>query len=155
MSLAPIRHPDLPFYITSDAGLFNFDRIHGWLTASYWAKDIPFDLMVRSFENSLSFGLFHDESGQVGCARMITDRTTFAYLADVYINASCRGQKLGHWLMSVIMSHKDMQGLRRMMLATCDMHPLYAQFGFRPLERPEMMMEISSPGLYMKLPSKD
>jgi N-acetylglutamate synthase-like GNAT family acetyltransferase len=145
---APVRHESLPYYITTDITKFDFDRVHAWLAASYWAKDIPMDICRRGFENSLSFGLFHEHDGQMGCARMITDRATFAYLADVYISAETRGQKLGRWMMDVVMAHPDLQGLRRMMLATSDMHALYRQVGFTDLAKPEIMMEITVPDIY-------
>lgn len=150
MTMARTQHQALPYFISSDIAEFDFDRVHAWLGSTYWAKDIPFGLMKRSFENSLSFGLFHETDGQVGCARMITDRATFAYLGDVYVSEEARGQKLGRWLMDTIMAHPDLQGLRRMMLATSDMHALYRQVGFTELAKPEIMMEISVPDIYSR-----
>ena len=150
MSEDIVRHHDLPYFITARTGDFDFARVHMWLANSYWAKDIPFDLCRRGFENSLSFGLFDDNEGQVGCARMITDYATFAYLADVYIDEAHRGKKLGRFLIDTIMAHDDLQGLRRMMLATSDMHALYAQVGFEALANPSIMMEIVRPEIYSK-----
>jgi len=150
VTTARTHHPALPYYISSDLADFELKRVHGWISATYWARDIPFDILKRSFENSLSFGLFHDVDGQVGCARMITDRATFAYLGDVYIAEEARGQKLGRWLMDAIMAHPDLQGLRRMMLATSDMHALYRQVGFTELSKPEIMMEIAVPDIYSR-----
>ena len=148
MSDNSARHPSLPFYVSTDFEIFDLDRMHGWIAGTYWAKDIPFDIFRRSFVNSLSFGLFHQADGQAGSARMITDRATFAYLADVFIDPDYRGLGLGRWFMDIIMVHPDLQGLRRMMLATSNMHPLYRQVGFTSLTKPEIMMEISRPGLY-------
>ncbi|WP_262691731.1 GNAT family N-acetyltransferase [Kordiimonas aestuarii] len=150
MSAGSVPHRDLPYYITTDVSVFDHVRMHGWLSNSYWAKGIPREVMTRAFENSLGFGLFHNKHGQMGCARMITDRATFAYLADVYVSESCRGNKLGRWLIDVIMAHRDIQGLRRIMLATSDMHKLYAQVGFKPLANPDAIMEISVPDLYSR-----
>ena len=82
---------------------------------------------------------------------MITDRATFAYLSDVYISEACRGQKLGYWMMQVIMAHPELQGLRRIMLATSDMQALYRQFGFKALARPETMMEIVVQDIYRQV----
>jgi GNAT superfamily N-acetyltransferase len=145
-----VRHATLPFFITDNFADFDLARVHGWIAATYWAKDIPFDICKRGFENSLSFGLYHDDMGQVGCARMITDRATFAYLGDVYIDPAQRGHGLGRWLMDVIMAHPELQGLRRIMLATSNMHPLYAQVGFTSLKKPEIMMEITDPDIYSR-----
>lgn len=85
---------------------------------------------------------------QIGFARVITDKTTFAYLADVFIDEAYRGQGLSKWLMEEIMAHEDLQGLRRFMLATRDAHGLYAQFGFSELTFPERWMQIHNPGIY-------
>ena len=150
MSTAYKRHESLPYFISTDISDFDFTRVHTWLAGSYWAKDIPADICRRGFENALSFGLFHETKGQVGCARMITDRATFAYLADVYISEETRGQKLGRWMMDTIMAHPDLQGLRRMLLATSDMHPLYRQVGFTALAKPDVFMEIVVPDIYQK-----
>lgn len=150
MSRVYKQHRTLPYYITTDINAFDLKQVHAWISATYWAKDIPFDILARSFENSLAFGLFHDDGRQVGCARMITDRATFAYLGDVYIDGSCRRNKLGRWLMDAIMAHPELQGLRRMMLATSDMHALYRQVGFKDLAKPEIIMEIARPDIYSK-----
>jgi GNAT superfamily N-acetyltransferase len=87
----------------------------------------------------------------VGFARIISDRATFAYLADVFILPSHRGRGLSLWLMECIVSHPDLQGLRRWMLATQDAHRLYAKFGFTPLKSPESWMEIHRPDVYARI----
>jgi N-acetylglutamate synthase-like GNAT family acetyltransferase len=97
--------------------------------------------------NSLCFGLFFRQS-QVGLARVITDKATFAYLADVYVLEAHRGQGLCKRLLEAIQGHPDLQGLRRFMLATRDAHGLYRQFGFEPLANPSRMMEIVKPNVY-------
>ncbi|MDB5021290.1 MAG: family N-acetyltransferase [Pedobacter sp.] len=130
-------------FVFSD-DLEKLDRlaIHNFLsTKSYWAKNIPFETVDRSITNSLCFGIYKD-AAQVGFARWITDRATFAYLADVYVLEAFRGMGLSKKLMSLMLFHKDLQGLRRYMLATQDAHSLYSQFGFKPLEEPENIMAV-------------
>ncbi len=121
--------------------------IHGFLSQSYWAKGIPQATLQKALENSLCFGLFDGEQ-QVGFARMVTDKATFAYLADVFVLESHRGHGGAKTLMTAIMDHADLQGLRRMLLATRDAHSLYRQFGFTDLARPEIMMELHRPDIY-------
>lgn len=123
--------------------------IHGFLTASYWARGISIDLVRQSIEHSLCFGLY-DASRQVGFARVITDGTTFAYLADVFIVESHRGRGLSKQLMTAIRQHPRLQNLRRWMLVTRDAHSLYAQFGFGPLSAPERVMECVDPDIYLR-----
>jgi GNAT superfamily N-acetyltransferase len=135
--------------IKTDVTAFDFIRVHDWLSNdAYWSPDIPLNVVERAFSNSLAFGLFHAKQGQVGVARMITDRATFAYLADVYIDPQHRGQGLAIWLMETIMAHTELQGLRRMMLATSDMHALYRKFGYTKLANPEIIMEQVKPDIY-------
>lgn len=122
--------------------------IHHYLsTQSYWAKGIPLETVQRSIENSLCFGIYKDKQ-QVGFARWITDKATFGYLADVYVETEYRGQGLSKKLMSLMLFHRDLQGLRRYMLATLDAQALYAQFGFKAIENPERMMAIVVPDPY-------
>ena len=127
----------------------DIDFIHAFLTSSYWAEGISKEIIAKSIAGSLCFGVFSDEK-QIGFARMITDGATFAYLADVFIDEAHRGKGLSKWLMEVILSHPDLQGLRRLMLATRDAHGLYAQYGFTPLTDPERLMQIVNPGIYKK-----
>ena len=117
------------------------ERIHAYLTRSYWASGIPLELVKRAMAGSLCFGIFHG-ADQVGFARVITDRATFAYLADVYILEEHRGRGLANWLVKTITGHPELQGLRRFMLATRDAHPLYAKYGFTPAAKPELLMEL-------------
>jgi len=137
------------FTVSTDPARLDVDAIHAYLTRSYWADGISRELVQRSIENSLCFGLF-DGTRQVGFARVITDRATFAYLCDVYVLEEQRGAGLGKWLMDAVMSHPDVRGLRRWMLMTRDAHGLYAQHGFTPLAKPESAMEIARPGLYLR-----
>ncbi|MEO7793433.1 MAG: GNAT family N-acetyltransferase [Thermoanaerobaculia bacterium] len=103
--------------------------------------------MERSIRNSVCFGLYEDER-QIGFARVITDRATFAYLADVFVLDSHRGRGLGRVLMDAVASHPELQGLRRFMLATRDAHGLYAKYGFTPLATPASFMELHDPTVY-------
>jgi len=122
--------------------------IHGFLASCYWAKGIPAETLKRAMDNSLCFGVLTDQGEQVAFARMITDRATYAYLADVFVVESHRGLGIAKWLMQTIMAHPALQGLRRITLATRDAHGLYAQFGFKPLANPSMFMEVSKPNVY-------
>jgi GNAT superfamily N-acetyltransferase len=139
-----------PFSVSTDPAKFDLDVIHGYLARSYWSPQIPKDLVARAIDNSLGFGLYR-EAAQIGFARVITDRATFAYLADVFVLEQWRGQGLSKFLMECIKSHPDLQHLRRWMLATADAHGLYAQFGFKQLAAPERMMEIVDAEIYQRL----
>jgi len=116
--------------------------IHGFLTTSYWAKGIDKSTIERAIANSLCLGVFQNEK-QIGFGRAITDRSTFAYLADVFILEEYRGRGLGKWLVDCFLEHQELQGLRRWLLATLDAHGLYRQKGFVPLQEPQRFMEIS------------
>jgi GNAT superfamily N-acetyltransferase len=137
------------FQISTDPARIDLRAVHEFLTNSYWARGIPLETVQRSIENSLCFGIYHGDR-QIGFARVITDRATFAYLADVFVLPDYRGHGLSKWLMECIIAHPDLQGLRRWMLATQDAHELYAQYGFSPLKAPERWMEIHRPDVYKK-----
>jgi GNAT superfamily N-acetyltransferase len=138
------------FIFSDDINLVDIDAVHHYLsTQSYWAKNIPFSIVQKSIKNSLCFGIYK-EGKQIGFARWVTDRATFAYLCDVYIEEAYRGIGLSKKLMSLMLFHPDLQGLRRYHLATLDAHKLYEQFGFKPLEHPERHMGIVYTDLYTK-----
>ena len=137
------------FIISTDPARLDADAIHAFLTRSYWAEGIPKDIVARSIQHSLCFGMY-DGAKQIGLARVISDYATYAYLADVYVLEDYRGQGLGKWLMACVMSHPDLQGLRRWSLATRDAHGLYRQYGFAELVRPERWMEILDADVYRK-----
>lgn len=126
--------------ISTDASMLDLEVVHGYLSRSYWAAGVPEDVVRRSIENSLCFGVYRGEE-QAGFARVVTDRATFAYLADVFVLDEHRGQGIGKWLLEVILSHPDLQGLRRWMLATRDAHDLYRRYAFTELARPGIFME--------------
>lgn len=145
------------FLITTDAHRMQLDRIHHYLSVeSYWSKYVPMAIVKRSVENSLCFGVFHcvmDDWIQIGFARVITDRATFAYLCDVYIEPDLRGQGLSKWMMECVQLHPDLQNLRRFLLATLDAHELYKKFGFEVSKTPERWMEIKNPDIYVEMNS--
>ena len=136
------------FIYSDDNNLIDTNAVHHYLSEeSYWAKGIPIEIVEKSIQNSLCFGIYKDGE-QVGFARWITDRATFAYLCDVYIEQDYRGMGLAKKLMSLMMFHPDLQGLRAYHLGTLDAHGLYAQFGFKPLTTPERRMEIIVKDVY-------
>jgi len=138
------------FSVCTDRARMDLDVIHGFLVRSYWSPGIPRELIVRAMENSLCFGLFHAE-GQIGFARVVSDRTSFAYLADVFVLEAWRGRGLSKFMMACVRAHPELQNLRRWLLATADAHGLYAQFGFTPLKKPERMMENVDPEVYQRM----
>jgi GNAT superfamily N-acetyltransferase len=136
------------YEFTSDASKVDVSLVHRWLSEeSYWAKGIPLAIVTRSIANSICFSILHPADGQVGFARVITDRASFAYLADVFVLTPHRGKGLSKRLMTFIQAHPDLQGLRRWLLATRDAHALYAQFGFVP-PVPGRLMERVNPKVY-------
>lgn len=136
------------YTISEDISEMDFQVLHRYLSNSYWSKGIPFETMREALTNSLCFGVLTQSGSQIGFARMITDRATFAYLADVFILEEHRGKGLSKYLMETILHHRDLQGLRRIMLATKDAHGLYQQFGFEALANPEKLMELLKPDIY-------
>jgi GNAT superfamily N-acetyltransferase len=137
------------FAISTDRGRLDREAIHAFLSNSYWARGIPREVLDRSIENALCFGVYEGQK-LVGFARVITDFSTFAYLADVFVLESHRGRGLSKWLMEVVMGHPELQGLRRWTLATRDAHGLYEQFGFRKLTSPDRLMEIVDMDIYLR-----
>ena len=139
------------YSISSNPKEMDLSVIHGYLSSSYWAKGIPLQVMEKAINNSLCFGVFTNAGEQVGFARMITDYATSAYLADVFVLEKHRGKGISKWLVKTIIEYPDLQGLRRMLLATSDAHGLYQQFGFTPLNSPELFMELHQPDVYLKV----
>jgi GNAT superfamily N-acetyltransferase len=136
------------FSVSTDRDRLDLIFIHGFLSQeSYWVRNISFERVKKAADHSLNFGLYHQDR-QIGYARIITDYSRVAYLADVFIIPDYRGQGLSKWLMEQIMTHPDLQGLRRWILHTADAHGLYKQFGWTPAEKPETYMERYIPGVY-------
>jgi len=134
--------------ISDDKARLDRPLIHAFLNGrSYWAKAVPMEIVERSIEHSLCFGMYQADR-QIGFARAVTDFTTFAWLADVFILEEARGSGYGKKLVAAIMAHPGLQGLRRFMLGTRDAHKLYEQYGFTPLKYPERFMEIQMENSY-------
>ena len=138
-----------PFLVSDDRARLDLSVIHGFLRTAYWSMGVPAAVVKRAIDGSLCFGLFeHDH--QVGFARTITDRATYAYLADVFVLPSHRDRGLGRWLVECVMAHPDLQGLRRFSLVTRDAHELYRPFGFEALANPDRYMERFVPDVYAR-----
>ena len=136
------------YEIDDDPGRIDLDVVHGFLTTSYWAAGVPRDVVAQSVANSLVLGLYHGggqggQGAQVGLTRVVTDRATFAWVADVFVLPGHRGCGLAHWMIETLLAHPDMAGMRRFMLATSDAHQVYADCGFTPLADPGRFMEIA------------
>ncbi|MBW3696700.1 N-acetyltransferase [Vibrio sp. T187] len=138
------------YRISTEQSDFDFETIYRFIANSYWAKGIPRNTLHKAITHSFCFGVLDAGGNQVGFARVITDKATFAYLADVFVLDEHRGKGLSKWLIKTIVEHPDLQGLRRMMLATKDAHGLYEQYGFRDIEFPEMLMQIWQPDVYQQ-----
>ncbi len=140
--------------VSTDPRLLDLERIHRFLHTSYWARGIPLPTVQKSISQSLNFGLYLTNSTgpgtQIGFARVVSDFSTFAYLCDVYVEESHRGQGLSKWLLECILAHPELQGLRRLCLGTKDAQGLYAQFGFAVHPNPENWMEIKRSDVYLR-----
>ena len=147
-SEAVIEYRRGQFLISTNRERLSLDVIHGFLTNCYWAKGISREIVARSIEHSLCFGIYENNDTQVGFARVVTDFATVAYLGDVFVLESHRGRGLSKWLMQCVAEHPALQNLRRWILLTRDAHGLYSQFGFTPLKAPERYMELHRPNVY-------
>src|SRR5580704_11268416 len=134
--------------ISTSRARLSLDVIHGFLTNCYWAKGIPREVVARSMERALCFGIYDTRGQQVGFARVISDFATIAYVGDVFVLETHRGRGLGKWLMQCITQHPALQNLRRWILTTRDAHGLYSQVGFAPVKAPERFMELHDPSVY-------
>ncbi len=136
------------YRISTDKSELAIEVIHLFLTNSYWSFGISKEIVTKSIDNSLCFGVFTSVNEQIGFARIISDYATFAYLADVFILEPHRGKGLSKWLLQTIIKHPDLQGLRRIVLVTKDAHTLYEKFGFTKLRHAEMFMENLNSDVY-------
>lgn len=135
--------------ISTDPHDVDLDLVHGFLSRdAYWSPGIPRDVVARALANSLCFSARVD-AGQVGFARVVSDRATFAYLADVFVLPAWRGRGVAIAMMDAVFAHPELQGLRRFLLATSDAHALYAHYGFAALARPDRFMERYNPTAYL------
>jgi GNAT superfamily N-acetyltransferase len=141
------------YTISTDKSKIDIEYVHEFLSQSYWSPGVPIKVVKKAMKGSLCFGIYYRNkqtlptSWQVGYARMVTDRATFAYLADVFIDENHRGKGLGKWLVEVILTHPQLQGLKRILLATRDAHKLYEQCGFTSINNPERYM-VYNPTAY-------
>ena len=139
------------FRLSDDLQQFDITRGHRWIAEqSYWAQDIPLTVFERAVRGSLVVGAYAAAGEMVAMARVVTDRATFGWICDVFVDEPWRGQGLGKALMTYLAEHPDLQGVRRLHLATRDAHGLYAQFGFGPLTRVENWMEIRGVDVYRR-----
>lgn len=129
------------FVASDDVGLVDLDAVHAFLTTAYWSPGVTRDVVARSLAGSIVIGVYAPEGTQVAFARAVTDRTTFAWIADVFVLPSHRGRGLGRFVVATLLDHPELQGLRRLMLATADAHSLYRSYGFRPIDDPSRFME--------------
>ncbi len=142
----------MSYRITTELDEMNFDVIYEFLSESYWAKGMPKSVLQKSMENSLCFAALGsgELAEQVGFARVITDKATFAYLADVFVLEAHRGRGLSTQMMNAVTNHKDLQGLRRFMLATSDAHGLYEKYGFERIIGSDILMQLHNPDVYIR-----
>lgn len=138
------------FEISTDLERLDFEAIYAFISSSYWAKGISRLRFKKALENSIAFGVY--EQGKfAGFARVTSDRASFAYLADVFVQPSERGRGVAKALMAGILQHPDLQDLRRWVLCTRDAHELYRKYGFSALKSPEIYMELWEPKVYERL----
>ncbi len=135
------------YELTDDPARIDVAAAHAYLARSYWSPGIPYATVARALENSLAVAARKD-GAQVGLARVVTDRATFAYLADVYVLEEHRGLGLGRAMVAHLQGHPELQGLRRWLLMTADAHEVYAPLGWSPLAHPERGMERHFPDIY-------
>lgn len=140
----------MSFTLSFDPVRLDLDVIHGFLTTSYWSPGISRETVSRAVAGSLCVGAFDAENMQIGFARLVTDRATFAYLADVFVAEGVRGAGIGRAMVKALMEHPDTQGLRRWLLATLDAHGVYQRLGWTPIAHPERFLEILDPDVYRR-----
>ena len=130
------RHHDAGYLADDDRTRLQLDVVHGFLSTAYWSPGVARDVVERAIANSVVVGVYDAAGRQVGMARAVTDRTTFAWIADVFVLAEHRGRGLGRFVVESLLDHPELQGLRRIMLATADAHDLYRGYGFEELDDP-------------------
>jgi GNAT superfamily N-acetyltransferase len=144
------------FLFSTDKAKLNIRYVHQYLAEqSYWAKNVPLEIVVESIEHSITIGIYDTDHDlrQIGFARVVTDRATFGYLADVFVDEAYRGHGLSKELMTFIMEWDEVKKFRRFILATSDAHTLYEKYGFKPLKSPDRFMEVHQPDIYGTLKS--
>ena len=133
--------------LSDDPACFDLALAHRWIsTESYWGQGIPLPLFRKAVENSLTAGAYAANGQMAAMARVVTDRATFGWICDVFVDKAHRSEGLGKRMVAYLREHPELQGFRRTHLATRDAHGLYAQFGFTPLTGADRWMEIRGPG---------
>ncbi|MBH0115117.1 GNAT family N-acetyltransferase [Novosphingobium sp. YJ-S2-02] len=127
--------------LSDDTARLDVARIHGWLASSYWSPGIAREQVERQIAGAHCLGAYDAAGEQVGFARVISDRASFAWLADVWVDEPARGQGLGRRMVGWFIERPEYAGIRRFALTTADAHGVYAKLGFKPLSRPERLME--------------
>lgn len=142
---------DTGYIVSDDPARFDLPLAHRWISEqSYWGKQIPYLTFATAVRNSLTFAAYAPDGAMAAMARVVTDRATFGWLCDVFVDEAHRGQGLGKALMTYLKAHPDLRGLRRLHLATADAHELYRQFGFTELTGVDRWMEIRDPDVYTR-----
>ena len=141
---------DLPggYRLSLDPAELQLDAIHAYLTRSYWSPGIPKELVAKAIAHSVCIGAYGPGGAQVGFARLVTDHATFGYLADVYVLEAHRGKGLSRAIVETLLAPLEVQGFRRIMLATRDAHGLYAKLGFEPVADSKPLMQILRKDIY-------
>lgn len=141
------------YHLSDDKAELQIEAIHGFLSTSYWSPGIPRWVVERAIAHSWCVGVYDPAGAQVAFARLVTDRATFAYLADVFVLPAARGLGLSKAMVDFLVAHPELQNLRRWILATRDAHGLYAQFGFEPMsdEQASRFMQRLDPDVYRRL----
>lgn len=129
-------------WLSDDKALLDVERVHSWLTNTYWAKGRSLVEVERSIEGSRSYGVYDPTLGQVAFARAVTDDATYVWIADVYVDPRMRGRGVGQFMVGAIVEQLRGLGIKRFVLATKDAHGVYEKIGFQPLELPGLFMEI-------------
>lgn len=130
------------YTLSTEKSRLDIAALYDYLSyTAYWALGRSYDTVVKSLEHSLCFGIYAKDGRQVGFARVVTDYATFAWLCDVFVLESDRGKGLGKWLVETVVSHLDLQGVKRILLVTRDAHELYQHYGgFERIQNPERLM---------------
>lgn len=138
------------YVVDDDPARLDLDVVHGYLRTAYWSPGVPREVVERAIGHSVVAGLYDADGRQVGFARAVTDRATFAWIADVFVLESERGNGLGRFVVEALLAHPGLQGLRRVMLATADAHDLYRSYGFTDLEDPSRILvrQVAAESLY-------
>jgi GNAT superfamily N-acetyltransferase len=135
------------YFISDDKALLNVERIFAWLSGTYWAAGRPRRTVEDSIAASDAYGVYAPDGEQVAFCRVVTDRATFGWVCDVYVDPAHRGRGLGKWMIGILRDEYAAFGMRRLLLATLDAHGVYASAGFKPLPEPDWWMELAYAGL--------